>query len=58
MEMDEKIFHIFMTILCTFLGIIWKGSNAINVFLKIIFWAGAAWGALIVFKDLGYIIKG
>jgi hypothetical protein len=54
---DQIIYNILTTIFYLFFGIIWKSSNATNVFIKIFCIVLAIAGGFITLKEFGYIIK-
>jgi hypothetical protein len=55
--LDQTIYNIITTIYFLFFGIIWKSSNATNVFIKIFCILLSIAGGFITLKEFGYIIK-
>jgi len=55
--MYENIFHIFVTMICLINALWWDKSDALNLFIKLIFTIGALWGILVCLNDFGYLIK-
>lgn len=55
--MLQTTYNILSTIFYLFFAIIWKSSNATNVFIKIFCIVLAILGILITLEDFGYIIK-
>jgi len=51
------MFTIIATILFVLLFLIWRRSNFLNLCIKGIFLGMSVWGAFLVLKDFGYLIK-
>jgi hypothetical protein len=55
--LDQTMYNILSTIFYLFFAIIWKSSNATNVFIKISCIILGIVGGILTFKEFGYIIK-
>lgn len=55
--LDQTTYNIVTTIFYLFFAIIWKKSNATNLFIKLFCFLLAITGGFLILKELGYIIK-
>ena len=53
MEDIQSIFNVVVTILFTFLGVIWKTNNYLNAIIKVIMLLGAFVGAVLTMHQYG-----